>query len=83
MKMIIANGVKRMSVEDWNYQLMEYEDYKQSHEEKDGEKRMIELLEDLYQRLVLDYNGDKPFEQREEDRFAVDEAIEMLRGEKE
>lgn len=26
-----------MSVEDWNYQLMEYEDYKQSHEGEDGE----------------------------------------------
>ena len=62
---------------------MEYEDYKQSHEEEGNEKRMIELLEDLYERLVLDYNGDKPFEQMEEDRFAVDEAIELLRGEKE
>ncbi len=81
--MITANGVKRMSVEDWNCQLMEYEDYKQSHEEEGNEKRMIELLEDLYERLVLDYNGDKPFEQMEEDRFAVDEAIELLRGEKE
>jgi len=38
----------------------------------------IELLTDLYNRLVLDYNGDKPFEQTEEDRLILLHTIEFL-----
>jgi len=38
----------------------------------------IKELENLKQRLILDYNGDKPFEQFEEDRLVVDAAIELL-----
>ncbi|MBR4973615.1 MAG: hypothetical protein IKY45_04030 [Clostridia bacterium] len=33
-------------------------------------------LQDLYQRLVLNYNDNVPFEQVEEDRFAVLNALE-------
>lgn len=36
----------------------------------------IELLQDLHQRLVLNYNNAVPFEQLEEDRLAVLNALE-------
>jgi len=49
--------------------------------EKFAELNMDELLkelEDLYDRLVLDYNDHIPFEQTEEDRLAVGNVIDIL-----
>lgn len=40
--------------------------------------KIIELLEDLRQRLTEDYAGDTPFDQKEEDRLAVGNAIDMF-----
>lgn len=45
------------------------------------DKKNLELLLDLYQRLVLDYSGDQPFEQREEDRLVIGHIIDELEGE--
>ena len=42
---------------------------------------LLESLEDLYKRLRDNYNDDKPFEQFEEDRLIVRNAIELLKGE--
>lgn len=41
-------------------------------------KKLIEDLDDLSHRLQLDYAGDKKFEQYEEDRLAVINAIDEL-----
>ena len=40
--------------------------------------KIIELLEDLKQRLTEDYAGDTPFSQQEEDRLVVGNAIDMF-----
>ena len=39
----------------------------------------IKILEDIQQRLVEDYQGDKEFEQFEEDRIEVGKAIDYLK----
>lgn len=39
---------------------------------------LITSLNDLSQRLILDYNDDKKFQQQEEDRTAVLNAIEII-----
>lgn len=39
---------------------------------------LIENLDSLCARLQDDYNGNKPFEQCEEDRLAVYDVIELL-----
>jgi hypothetical protein len=39
----------------------------------------IEILENLQQRLVADYNGDGEFEQFEEDRIEISKAIGYLK----
>ena len=42
-------------------------------------KNLLKDLEDLYQRLVEDYNCGKPFEQKEEDRLDLSNAIELIK----
>lgn len=42
--------------------------------------KIIQRLQDLHERLVSNYNDNTPFEQLEEDRLAVGNAIEMLEG---
>lgn len=41
-------------------------------------KIIHEDLEDLQLRLVLDYNGDKDFEQTEEDRLVLGNLLDLL-----
>ena len=41
--------------------------------------KLIEQLEDLHNRLVLNYNDNVPFEQFEEDRLAVNNALNLLK----
>ena len=50
-------------IEEWR------KDYEQ--ERKSTHKNARDELQDLYRRLVDDYNGDKEFEQHEEDRLVV------------
>ena len=42
--------------------------------------KLIEHLEDLHNRLVLNYNDNVPFEQYEEDRLVVNNVIEFLKS---
>lgn len=39
----------------------------------------IQILEDLQQRLVADYNGDEEFEQYEEDRLELGKVLDYLK----
>ncbi len=41
-------------------------------------KKLLQDLQDLHDRLVLNYNNDTPFEQFEEDRLAVNNAIDEI-----
>ena len=41
--------------------------------------KLIEHLEDLHNRLVLNYNDNVPFEQYEEDRLVVNNALNLLK----
>lgn len=41
-------------------------------------KEDLEILNDLYERLVLDYAGDKQFEQLEEDRLVIGRFIDKI-----
>ena len=40
--------------------------------------KLLSCLQDLHERLVSNYNDNTPFEQLEEDRLAVSNAIELL-----
>lgn len=41
-------------------------------------KEDLEILNDLYERLVLDYAGDKQFKQLEEDRLVIGRFIDKI-----
>lgn len=41
-------------------------------------EKELELLVDLYNRLVLDYSGDQKFEQHEEDRLIIRNIIDDI-----
>lgn len=40
--------------------------------------KLLTHLQDLHERLVSNYNDNTPFEQLEEDRLVVSNAIELL-----
>lgn len=40
--------------------------------------KLQELLEDLHNRLVENYNNGQPFEQYEEDRLTIQNVIDLL-----
>lgn len=44
-----------------------------------NKQELIRSLDSLCRRLQDDYNGEKPFEQYEEDRLAVYNVIELLK----
>lgn len=73
--------------EDTSYKIMKYKKSDKVYEcairilntlHKENTAGTIEQLDSLCRRLQDDYNGNKEFEQHEEDRLAVYHAVEML-----